>query len=76
MIPGDIILLRGKSLKGKNRIHERGNAWRVRQGYHQPSIAAGKIFIESINEALFHDGQYPDYRWIHPVNDPDFEVIA
>lgn len=62
-----MITLKGKTLKGKNRIREHGNRWVVvtpADPFHKDKI-------------LIHpEGNSLELRWIHPVNDKDFEVIS
>lgn len=65
---GDSLQLRGKTLKGKNRVHERGDTWIVKNiSEGTPWIEKGMLFIEPWSGG--------DSRWIKPTNDPHFEII-
>lgn len=70
---GDILTLRGKTLKGKNRIREHGDRWRVIKIADGTNswIPKGNIFLESLSVDPFGN---PDCRWINPVGDQHFEV--
>lgn len=58
-----LVKLKGKSLKGKNRIRENGPIYNVvKRGKFQDKPA---LFIENKG----------DLRWVELENDPDFEVI-
>jgi len=55
--------LKGLTLKGKNRVKENGEVWRVEidgsfQGIPAWLVSCGK-----------------DKRWVFKENDPDFEII-
>jgi|HubBroStandDraft_6_1064221.scaffolds.fasta_scaffold298177_2 hypothetical protein len=81
MKPEDIIILKGKTLKGKNRIREHGDKWVIFMvGDELPlKFLHGKILIvpekDWNNKEAFENG-WKEMRWIHPTNDPDFEVIT
>lgn len=57
------VTLKGKSLKGKNRVREHGSIWQVEKeqlfrGSHALLLSAGT-----------------DQRWVLLENDPDFEIV-
>jgi hypothetical protein len=72
--PGDILTLRGKTLKGKNRIREHGSQWRVIKIADGSNkwVPKGEIFLESVAVDPFDN---PDNRWIDPLRDQHFEII-
>lgn len=62
---GDIITLKGKSQKGKNKIREHGNKWRVIKE------TATLQLIEPIEQ---RNPNKPEIRWINYVYiDPNFK---
>lgn len=72
LVSGDIITLRGKTLKGKNRVREHGSLWRI------VSVSTGTRWVKRgmLNiEPVEQRGRFPEGRWIMPVNDPDFEIL-
>jgi len=58
---GSLIVVEGKSLKGKNRVKEHGNVWKIRK------IWGTKILVESTNGKEY-------LRWIEGPNDFDFKI--
>ena len=60
------VRLRGRTLKGKNRIREHGDEWIVLNRNN------AVLLVESTesNPAL------RDLRWVMGVDDPDFEVTV
>ena len=60
-----IIILKGKTLHGKNRVREHGERWRKLNA--TSPLRKGEIAIESLKTG-------GGARWVHPTNDPDFEV--
>ena len=59
-----MIILKGKTLHGKNRVREHGERWRKLNA--TSPLRKGEISIISVKTG--------DERWVHPTNDPDFEV--
>lgn len=57
------VTVKGKSLKGKNRVREHGETWKVIS--EQPN----KILIESLKNPN-------NCRWIDFKNDSDMEIIS
>lgn len=72
---GDILILKAKSRKGKNRIHQHGNTWTV-----QDKVVRGhwgNLLLRSKNKT-FRDSPTKmnfDTRWIWAINDSDFEIV-
>lgn len=67
MIPGNVLILKGKTNKGKNRIREFGNRWVILR------IHKTDILIAAENDRSGND--LPDSsRWTHS-NDKDFEIV-
>jgi len=65
---GDKIRLKGKTRKGKNKIHEQGNTWIIADARDAVVCLNGPGFlIESTGG---------DKRWIKTINDEDFEIIS
>lgn len=56
------VTVKGKSLKGKNRIREHGEIWKV------ISEQSNKILIESFKNSN-------NCRWVDFKNDSDMEII-
>lgn len=59
---GEFVVVEGISQKGKNRVREHGQVWKVRK------VDENKIMLEST------DGK-DNWRWVDNLNDPDFELI-
>ena len=59
---GEFVVVEGKSQKGKNRVQEHGQVWKVRNVRDN-----GHILLEST------DGK-DNWRWVW-TNDPDFDLI-
>lgn len=59
---GEFVVVEGISQKGKNRVREHGQVWKVRK------VDENKIMLEST------DGK-ENWRWVDNLNDPDFELI-
>jgi len=71
MKSGARITLKGKSLKGKNRIGQHGTEWVVER------VTPSMILVSSINKTFKNsDGsRTTDIRWVHIPTDVDFEII-
>lgn len=59
---GDLVLVKGRSRHGKNRIHEHGEIWKIR------NIWKINILLESIDDKN-------DFRWVDGPDDCDFEIL-
>jgi hypothetical protein len=70
---GQLITLVGKTLHGKNRVHEQGSQWVVDsiagEGF---SLTANSVLLSS--KTIDPRDKRPFLRWVMP-NDKDFEVI-
>ena len=72
---GDVLILKGKSRHGKNRIHQHGNEWTVEHKVvrgHSGNLrlrSKGKTFKDSPTKWSH------DTRWIWAVDDSDFEIV-
>lgn len=64
---GDILILRGKTLKGKNRIREHGTHWEI------VDIANGVSCLNGSPGFLIQT--LDDLRWIKQENDQDFVIV-
>jgi hypothetical protein len=85
--PRDIVVLAGRSLKGKNRIREYGERWLVRavdRSILAPNLGlliCPATYIGSNHLTPEHDRpsevvQRDGYaRWLRKHNDPDFEIV-
>ena len=60
-----MIILKGKTLHGKNRVKEHGVQWTKMENTISP-LRKGEISIISVKTG--------DERWVHPSIDPNFEV--
>ena len=72
---GDILILKAKSRKGKNRIHQHGNVWIVQNKVVRGHT--GNVLLRSKNKT-FRDSSTKmnfDTRWIWVPGDSDFEVV-
>lgn len=65
-----LIKLEGKSLKGKNRVREHGEMWRVLKQKD------GLVFIEPDKQAreVNNESHTLEFRWISINNDKDFTI--
>ena len=65
------IKVRGKSSKGKNRIMEHGNTWRVKNKIgkgHFPWVEEDSIMLESLKDGT-------TAKWVNVTEDIDFELV-
>ena len=73
---GKTIRLKGKTMKGKNRIREHGDMWNVLAEtdtvLFAPSSTGPFLFIAPPGK----DQNDKSSRWIKSANDLDFEIIV
>lgn len=73
---GKKIRLKGKSQKGKNRVREHGELWAVFAETDRVLFSAGAagpwLFIAPADKDQTHKSS----RWIHGLNDLDFEMYV
>lgn len=71
---GKTIVLRGVTLKGKNRVREQGDRWTVFGETDRVLFAPGKPgpWLYVVPAGMPHD--HKAGRWIHKTNDADFHV--
>ena len=65
------IKVQAKSSKGKNRINEHGDIWRVKNKIekgHWPWVGEDSIMLESIKDGT-------TARWVNLLEDKDFKLI-
>ena len=65
------IKVQAKSSKGRNRINEHGDIWRVKNKIgkgHFPWVEEDSIMLESIKDGT-------TARWVNVIEDKDFELI-
>ena len=65
------IKVQGKSSKGKNRIMEHGNTWRVKNKFekgHFPWVEEDSLMLESIKDGT-------TASWVNLTEDKDFELV-
>ena len=65
------IKVQGKSSKGKNRINEHGDTWRVKNKFQKgyfPWVEEDSLMLESIKDGT-------TARWMNLSEDRDFELI-
>ena len=65
------IKVQAKSPKGKNRINEHGDIWRVKNKIekgHWPWVEEDSIMLESLRDGT-------TARWVNVIEDKDFELI-
>lgn len=63
-----ILILRGISLKGKNRVKEHGDRWVLVESHPLTPFPKNRYMIKSEKSQTF--------RWISQINDPDFEIVC
>jgi len=78
MIPlgvrGEILRLKGKSRKGKNRVKENGDDWVILEAVSSVSALKGQPgFLIAPVADLIEGYDRNKMRWMHQQNDPDFE---
>ena len=65
------IKVQGKSSKGKNRINEHGDTWRVKNKFkkgHFPWVEEDSLMLESLKDGT-------TARWMNLSEDIDFELV-
>ena len=65
------IKVQAKSPKGRNRINEHGDIWRVKNKIgkgHFPWVEEDSIMLESLKDGT-------TARWVNVIEDKDFELI-
>lgn len=69
---GDSITIRGISQKGKNRVREHGNSWKIIRSEETVTIFVG---LGNTPGFLL---EAPDgyWRWMRKEDDADFEVVG
>lgn len=60
------VKLKGRTLKGKNRIREHGEIWNVLPSPVTPPLP-NSLFLESV--------QTQETRWVHKTGDRDFDIV-
>ena len=78
----EIVILRGKSRRGRNKISEHGERWRVTKrrtarAYDKIAGPFGDLRLESIGCECPSCQKFgcQDWRWIFEANDPNFEIV-
>ena len=73
---GKILRLKGKTQKGKSRINEHGELWKVTM----IKPFEGVMRLESINKTFKFNGEWrKDVRWVNVEifrNDENFELVG
>jgi hypothetical protein len=67
---GEIVVVEGVSLKGKNRVRELGRKWRVVETHTPSEHLRGRIAIAP----AIHP-KMPYIRFIDPVQDEHFRIL-
>jgi len=72
---GKTIRLKGKSMKGKNRVREHGDEWNVNAETDRVLFAKDKSgpWLYVVPAGKDHD--HKAGRWIHATNDLDFVLF-
>ncbi len=76
IVKGQEVTLVPLTRKGKNRIHEHGERWRVegirnRVGF---SLRPGPwVLVVAVNDPNLFEGQ-PTFRWVRELDDENFEI--
>jgi len=65
MRESDTVTLRGKSRKGKNRVHENGPEWRVER------VLPGRVLVRPVRV-----GREAQWRWVDLPVDVDMEILC
>ncbi len=74
----EIVILQGKTRRGKNRIREHGDRWtvdRVSESVMGLGGAPGLLLSVPKCECSTCEKWGPDWRWIRQTNDPNFEIL-
>lgn len=67
------VTLKGKTLKGKNRVREHGNLWHVLSvSPGTQFVPRGMLHVEPVSSSA---EPTKEARWIHPTADSDFEIV-
>lgn len=73
---GKILILKGKTKKGKDRINQHGKLWKVTE--IRPF--EGKMRLESLNKTFKFNNQWiKDVRWVSTsivTQDENFELVG
>jgi len=65
----ELVRLKGKTLKGKNRVQEKGEIWKVIQKSEGTQwVKRGELLVQPVD----NDWQYA--RWVDPDGDEHFTV--
>lgn len=83
----DVIVLRGKTRKGENRVREHGDRWLVREVDRSvlggnlgllvcPASYVGTKHLDQAHDRPSSVYQVDGYcRWVRPVGDQHFEIV-
>lgn len=71
---GQQVRLVGKTLKGRNRIHEHGKLWLVSDIRDQVISKNGKKAVALVSVKADEHGWPSDARWVAVENDDDFTI--
>ena len=66
--PGDVVTVRGKTLKGKNRVREMGDEWRVVETATPKQFLGDRVAIVPVS----NPGLY--LRFLDPLSDEHLEI--
>jgi len=61
-----VLRLKGKTQRGKNRVHNNGEMWTVEKG--ESRLQPAKILISAVKNGY--------NCWIEEKNDPDMEIVG
>lgn len=68
---GDIIEVRGLTQKGRNRVNELGDFWRVVRFAKTVQFATGENWV-----SIAPIGRPDDARWVRQHKDKDFALLG
>jgi len=74
----EIVVLQGKTRKGKNRVREHGDRWSVAREDESVMCLDDNpgLLLKVLNcKCLGCKKWGPDSRWIRQINDVDFEIL-
>ena len=69
---GDIVIVEGISQKGKNRVRELGNEWKVIK------VSQNVLFSQEKCDWVLVAPSFdsPKFRWVKKFGDDDFRILA
>lgn len=67
---GDVLILKGRTLKGKNRVREHGERWKVVETATPREFLQGRLAIVPVKTP-----KMPYLRFFDPLHDEHLEIV-